>query len=1780
MAEVPSPQSQPKKDWDSIFGVSQSSKDFVEESPTPASPAVVQSSAPESSMEDQGDLKEPKPDSKNWDSIFGVSSGDAQLSLPMETKTPPAPPIATKGGVPASKKNIFTSAAVRRYLDTNEAGEPIVYLTQSAKGSGINVSRHKAKMTSQFLDEEKERWKKSGREWADIPSELKKNIRKTAERKADKLINSWIDEQRGTTSLWIKGDPAYETDKLIEASEKSPVRRAFAPFEALVFPQTTEVITKKGDVGKTFQQLNDFEGTMGWISYLGRFAPSTLLYTAIAGGGWGTPEHIRELKAGKDAFSYTNDLGDWMTDQVERTGIISKETSDNWWVNTIAGGAVTLPIILMEPDIATPIGAAIGFAAGGPAGAAGGFLASKGAKGLKAIKPLRAINKAVGQATSFKDELAKGAERAAKSSNPEQVLLETANAVIKQSERTTAGRVLKESVATHLSTGNIPTGLGEGLVKHIDDIQQARKAAPQAIDEIEKLGDISALKGKAKKAAEEQFTKAITGNEEEVFQYLQAKKLANQLIADELAANERFARGYSQFKPRMASPQAVKANNTALAKSYDELEAVQKQINKSGLTDALSKKQSQLLEDIRKRHATWGRVNSEAALDIAAKRAAKAKQAAEESALQLSSLSSKLIDNATPEAAEAIKKMQKEGSDLAGFFTNKNFQRQRDGRILYDATMAAVDDMIASGNSLKKNLGVKSKDYGVPELTENLSALYGTEKIDEVVEAFDTAFGKGVFREQFVNKLGSPALRAAVSGEDLVKIDSDIYDELKSAVTTLVEEGAKTQKAELGIELGEQMIQTSDFITKVTNVLGANNTERFMGRVAEVARDFLDPARKKFGSSAKAVVKAGRSLDSLVKRAYNETGEVFSSKIPRDENFAGTVQDIKDVFREQADGFLKEGTLDGASGYRSHVAEVIRIVSKGKPVLPSQQAKIIQDFINSPSDRIFNSIAESAIRKKRLKQLMNTTDAVSMGRGLGDTMTNVGKSSWWDLSKSWWRRNLDVTKDTKGKITKVTAKNTEVAETLDAYIRSFIGQTGRVAEKEQAVGRATNRVQKMLLENPDVSMDDVGRAIRQEISKVGDLTSASESSRFLAQQAAILATASSQERALFDVLRRMGGVTDEVADDVVNVFKGEKADVKNLREVFNVMERYGIPTSRDSWKNAQGSIEAALQPMKVGGRNALIPTAIIKSGNDNLAKLTKELEQYNTNDQLTNMLINNLGGIPRLWRASIITGLIFPNPTHFVNILFGNFSQMWSEQGFSTATRVTAQTLKDFVPYFGRKIDEKLVEKQGVTGNNTTLGSVFNSILNPHVGAFFNRGVAKDSDKILGKGSKYAKTWGELRELAVREGVLSSYVGTDIKKAISKRFIERGKKTEFVDEIVRGEKYQRFAETVEQRQRVALFMDLVMRKGMNPKDAADNVKKALYDWDAPMADAEAKYLNNIFLFWRFWKQSLGQAGRQLLDPLRQPTDKPTDLAKYSIMQKSPISRSLAQARIVGAAPELAFDKLTDDIEKKIENGTVTPEELHAYTRSMIYPWWKKEGNRTFLANYPIDSQASDQYMKIYGKKASHEALTMPGLTMLDTYGMILGLIGGMSSAGITGLRAASGSEDVGAADAAKAISDAVENPLRDLANPSVEGLVLDYLFGRKFDYDEQYTKLKPAEKKILRLLGGEGWLMRRTGGKNPDPEGVERLPSFAVNLFRIAPFLGTQLSRNLDPFIEVTEQDEYTKGLMYILRQMSGLGKTYPGNPESQITSSLYKIKDESAKLKQEAKYDYIEEDE
>ena len=418
------------------------------EAATPApAPAPVQASTTE--VADTGPTESSVPktalpkDKKNLDDILKSFTGaapetPAQLPLPMETKEKPGDETDS---VRASKKKIKVPAYVRKHLDKTADGEPLLYITQAPnQGSGVNISRHKYEIKRNFLKEEKERLKKMGRDWDTSSDEIKKTLEEVAERKAVKTINSWINDQRGADTVWVKGDPQYEKDELIKKAQNSVAYRAWAPIEALIFPQQTEVITKT-DVGKTFQQMNDYEGALGWLAYIGRFAPSTLVSTAIAGGGWGTPEQIKAIKGGKDILSYTPDLGDWITDHAENMGLISKETSNHWWTNAIVGGLITVPIMLAEPDILTPVIAGAGMLAGGPVGAAGGFLASKGAKGLKALPVITKLNSINSKATKAKKVLAKVSDES------EELKLNEAQKVI-QSMKGSTGRVLRNNLAT------------------------------------------------------------------------------------------------------------------------------------------------------------------------------------------------------------------------------------------------------------------------------------------------------------------------------------------------------------------------------------------------------------------------------------------------------------------------------------------------------------------------------------------------------------------------------------------------------------------------------------------------------------------------------------------------------------------------------------------------------------------------------------------------------------------------------------------------------------------------------------------------------------------------------------------------------------------------------------------------------------------------------------------------------------------------------------------------------------------------------------------------------------------------------------------------------------------------------------------------------------------------------------------------------------------------------------------------------------------------------------
>tara|TARA_Y100001938_G_scaffold75604_1_gene104644 strand:- start:4146 stop:9506 length:5361 start_codon:yes stop_codon:yes gene_type:complete len=1692
-------------------------------------------------------------------------TGDPQLPLPMEPKQPAKPPTAMQGGVSASKKDIKVPAYVRRYMDMDDRGEPVLYITQSPnQKTGVNISRHKAKIKRSLLLEEREKWKKAGQEWDDISDEVKEDIKKSVSRKADKLINSWIDEQQGTDTVWIKGDPNYAENDLVDRAKSSMLWRAWAPIEATLFPSTVEVI-EKSDIGKTYSQ----ENKITTLERLGRIAPSTVIFTAIKAGGYGNEEHLKELQAGKEAMSYIPEIGDYITDTAENLGLISEETSNNWWINTAIGSGLTIPIILTEPDIATAVIAGAGFLAGGPAGAAGGFLASRGAKGLKAIKPIAALNKTANRANKFKANLAEVAGKTAREKAA------VAKQVIRDSQKSSFGTVLKETTSSRLATGKTNKNLDDQVSAQLDAMQEARKAAPSTISEIEKL-DLDKLaakaEGKTPKGGISEFNKLrelTEGNELEALKYVQSKATADALLARELQKRKVYAEGLSQFKPKLATADEYKGVTSKLRSKYDELADLEKSINKKGITDGDLAKRAKLIDEIQGEQKALAKLNAQSGLEVAVKRAEIAQKAADKSRRMAEVLTQVAVKSARM-GDEAFSKGVKEAN--ASYTKHKNWlarsAQQADNEILYDTVVGALDDILESTNSLKKNLGVKTKKYNVPELQEKVSDLYDTNvDFKDVNKLFDETFGEGAFAE-FVANNGSSALKSANAGSDLVRVTPEMYDELQIAMKSLVDSGVQSQKRELGIELAEQVLENSDFINYFTNISGVNWVSRSMARMAEIGRDFADPARKAFGSTSKAVVKAGRSMDSFFKRSTNEIADVLSERIDKVDD-ATRAAYIDDLAKETVE-YAKEGGLETPL-----IRELLRQLKMSDEGSLIKRKEAVVNFMRSPDEKLYDKIVAGAMKQQNLKKLMTTTEPLTI-QGRRQTMSNVGKTSWWETSKSWWIRNI--------------AEETG-EKSLDAFVVSFLGKGRKEAEAQKYLNLGKAAVKKQLRKNPDASYQDIEKAVIGAMTRGGqDSVPLDLTARGLGFRATAVANAASQERAVFDMIRRVGGVTEETAQSYV-AFKGADGAVeaKAFSGLLDLLQKYNLPISRETYRRAKEDVSTTLKlvgKLSGEGQRAFIPTGMIKTAASSLDNITKQLIQYDpTGDVAMKMATNNLTGLASLWKTSLVTGLILPNPGHWTNIFFGNFSQMWGEVGFKTATRVSAQTLTDFVPFFGKKVDEMLARSQKKFGEDTTLGSTFNTVLNPHLSAFFNRAVAKDSDKLVGAGAKYAKTWGELREIAVQEGVLSTFIGTDIRKALSTRMSENLSKSNFpkskqiLKDILTGEPYKNFAETVEQRQRVALFMDLVMRKGMNPRQAADNVKKALYDWDSPLSDWEAKYLNNVFLFWRFWKLSLGQAGRHLMDPFVKPLEKPTDLIAYSMLQKSPLSRGIAQGRIASAAPELAFDKLKSDMEQQLESGEVTPEEYYLFLLSIKYPHWKQGGNKVFLANYPIDSQISEQYEKLKGYAPTHEAVTMPGLTTLDTYNMLLSMLTGLSATAVTAGRAGFGEGDVSATDAIQTAVKTITNPALEMANPLTKPAIErieEFFLGARAEYRAPYVRLKPSEKALLEKLNAAGFLNNSAKRKDKDPEGVVRMNRMAVDIFRATPFLGTQMSRLYDPFLEAGERQGYTEGLMHILRQLTGLGKVYAHDPEYTISRSISDIGERASEMGQESKYESI----
>jgi hypothetical protein len=362
-----------------------------------------------------------------------------------------------------------------------------------------------------------------------------------------------------------------------------------------------------------------------------------------------------------------------------------------------------------------------------------------------------------------------------------------------------------------------------------------------------------------------------------------------------------------------------------------------------------------------------------------------------------------------------------------------------------------------------------------------------------------------------------------------------------------------------------------------------------------------------------------------------------------------------------------------------------------------------------------------------------------------------------------------------------------------------------------------------------------------------------------------------------------------------------------------------------------------------------------------------------------------------------------------------------------------------------------------------------------------------------------------------------------------------------------------FADSIEQRQRVALFLDHVVNRGYSSEKAGALVRESLYDWGHAMSQWEADYLNKVVLFWRFWRVMLRQGTRILgsgfMRGLTEAGMKGTLGPSYATSTgRMKVMTQAAQGARIAAQRDM--DALADEDDR-------------AWMQSQIYPWWGANKATPFLSNMPLNEAEAGVWREQWGKDVTHRALAMPNLTPMDSVSMLLS---GMGTIG----RVATGSQSV-ASGAQGGI-----NTVADMANPALADGIREIAKGFTGGSGEsQWTsppKLRPSEKLILggrdaavRYAGMDDWFApwtfyeRGTPGDKrtqTDDAGTVRVSPALAALLRMTPVLASEIPYWFDPMLtrQTASRDgteaRLSEEMMFLARQYTGLAKEYVHNPQ------------------------------
>ena len=455
----------------------------------------------------------------------------------------------------------------------------------------------------------------------------------------------------------------------------------------------------------------------------------------------------------------------------------------------------------------------------------------------------------------------------------------------------------------------------------------------------------------------------------------------------------------------------------------------------------------------------------------------------------------------------------------------------------------------------------------------------------------------------------------------------------------------------------------------------------------------------------------------------------------------------------------------------------------------------------------------------------------------------------------------------------------------------------------------------------------------EHLDMLGSATKAAEAEHSIAMGAYNVLRASLVKKAMDKLVTTHGAMFTKKQADAMNAFLGAEDGIKSIDpdswpDVVEGLNRLGTPITQTHVGARHGLAESTTQLVASGatadGSTIYAREDLVSAINDVFSDSVKRADRFYRKPSTGQ---NKPSKLYTLWKQSVTTGLILPNPHYWMNNVVGDFSQMGFTVGFGTAAKLTTMNLPHYVPIMGKHWQPFVSSMTHWASNKPVLGTVTNALFNPHLNSIWNRRPGY----VTFKGGQTA-SYDDVYRFAVEDGIVDSVVQEEFLSAINRGKTE-GIKSTFDGMKTIGKNWNEdvllFADFAQKRQRMALYVDL-LHKGYTRKEAARLTLEALYDWKHGVSQWEVALLLKISPFWRFWKGALKQTGRIYTDPLSKP-DKVIQELMASGLGNVPVGSSAAQRMrqtLIAAdrGGEMLYEKFAEDTEPaQVALHTETPD---------------------------------------------------------------------------------------------------------------------------------------------------------------------------------------------------------------------------------------------------------------